>query len=190
MLVAAGAAGRARLRPQPVRARAAGVPTRWCPHVHSVPTHHCLHSPLPPLTTASTHCAHRGPLRGAVSRARPARQAAERRRGGGARPAQPAGGHPHRHARAARARRPRRRGAVAVRRGELAHDRGGRARDAAAAQHAAVGGGGHRHEHVPAVQLCTTASGARLFSSSLTEFDLDNLICHSCDPNCEARRTA
>ena len=40
------------------------------------------------------------------------------------------------------------------------------------------------------LQLCTTASGARLFSSSLTEFDLDNLICHSCDPNCEARRTA
>ena len=40
------------------------------------------------------------------------------------------------------------------------------------------------------LQLCTTASGARLFSSSLTEFDLDNLICHSCDPNCEARRVA
>ena len=28
-------------------------------------------------------------------------------------------------------------------------------------------------------------AGARLFSSSLTEFDLDNLICHSCDPNCD-----
>ena len=40
------------------------------------------------------------------------------------------------------------------------------------------------------LQLLTTASGARLFSSSLTELDLDNLICHSCDPNCEARRIA
>jgi hypothetical protein len=40
------------------------------------------------------------------------------------------------------------------------------------------------------LQLLTTASGARLFSSSLTEHDLDNLICHSCDPNCQARRIA
>ena len=40
------------------------------------------------------------------------------------------------------------------------------------------------------LQLLTTASGARLFSSSLTELDLDNLICHSCDPNCKARRIA
>ena len=35
------------------------------------------------------------------------------------------------------------------------------------------------------VQLLTTGTGARLFSSSLSEADLDNFICHSCDPNCE-----
>jgi len=35
------------------------------------------------------------------------------------------------------------------------------------------------------LQLGTTAAGARLFSSSLTENDLDNFLCHSCDPNCD-----
>lgn len=31
----------------------------------------------------------------------------------------------------------------------------------------------------------STVDGPRLFSSSLTEHDLDNFICHSCEPNCE-----
>lgn len=31
----------------------------------------------------------------------------------------------------------------------------------------------------------STVDGPRLFSSSLTDNDLDNFICHSCDPNCE-----
>lgn len=31
----------------------------------------------------------------------------------------------------------------------------------------------------------STEDGARLFSDSITEYDLDNFICHSCDPNCE-----
>ena len=35
------------------------------------------------------------------------------------------------------------------------------------------------------VQLLATSTGARLFSSSLSEADLDNFICHSCDPNCD-----
>lgn len=30
----------------------------------------------------------------------------------------------------------------------------------------------------------STVDGPRLFSASLTENDLDNFICHSCDPNC------
>ena len=36
---------------------------------------------------------------------------------------------------------------------------------------------------MPAVQVATTSAGARLFSSSLTEDDLDNFICHACEPN-------
>lgn len=34
------------------------------------------------------------------------------------------------------------------------------------------------------VQIATTKGGGRLFSSSLHEHDLDNFICHSCEPNC------
>ena len=34
------------------------------------------------------------------------------------------------------------------------------------------------------LQLCV-APGGRLFSSSLTRHDVDNYLCHSCDPNCE-----
>lgn len=34
------------------------------------------------------------------------------------------------------------------------------------------------------LQLAASATGARLFSSSLVETDLDNFICHSCEPNC------
>lgn len=33
------------------------------------------------------------------------------------------------------------------------------------------------------LQLLTTPSGARLFSSSITELDIDNFLCHSCEPN-------
>jgi len=44
-------------------------------------------------------------------------------------------------------------------------------------------------EEVPDFNTClqigTTAAGARIFSSSLTPDDLDNFICHSCDPNCD-----
>ncbi|KAJ1626094.1 hypothetical protein T492DRAFT_1035027 [Pavlovales sp. CCMP2436] len=35
------------------------------------------------------------------------------------------------------------------------------------------------------LQLGASASGARLFSSSIRETDLDNFICHSCEPNCD-----
>merc|ERR1719238_569429 len=42
-------------------------------------------------------------------------------------------------------------------------------------------------EEVPDFQLCiqiaTSSAGARLFSSSITEHDLDNFLCHSCAPN-------
>jgi len=34
------------------------------------------------------------------------------------------------------------------------------------------------------LQLGTTIDGDRLFSSSLTSDDVDNYLCHSCDPNC------
>jgi hypothetical protein len=34
------------------------------------------------------------------------------------------------------------------------------------------------------LQLGRTATGDRLFSSSLTRHDIDNFLCHSCDPNC------
>ena len=34
------------------------------------------------------------------------------------------------------------------------------------------------------LQIGVTATGARLFSSSLTHNDLDNFLDHSCEPNC------
>jgi len=34
------------------------------------------------------------------------------------------------------------------------------------------------------LQLGTTSAGDRLFSSSLTPHDIDNYLCHSCEPNC------
>ena len=35
------------------------------------------------------------------------------------------------------------------------------------------------------LQVAATGSGDRLFSSSLTRADIDNYLCHSCEPNCE-----
>lgn len=34
------------------------------------------------------------------------------------------------------------------------------------------------------VQVASTRQGERLFSASRTKYDIDNFICHSCDPNC------
>jgi len=34
------------------------------------------------------------------------------------------------------------------------------------------------------IQIASTEAGSRLFSSSLSENDLDNFLCHSCEPNC------
>ena len=34
------------------------------------------------------------------------------------------------------------------------------------------------------LQLGSTSAGDRIFSSSLTPHDIDNFLCHSCEPNC------
>ena len=34
------------------------------------------------------------------------------------------------------------------------------------------------------LQIGATSNGDRLFSSSLTPHDIDNFLCHSCEPNC------
>ena len=175
------------------------MPTRWCPHVHSVPTHHCLHSPLPPLTTASTHhCLHSPlPALTALTAALSAAQCLE----------------PDRRAKLQSAAageeldRLNRQAATLI----ATHGLHERADPDGVGRWLCVGASSPTiaagelvmllppnmllwEEEVTdmntCLQLCTTASGARLFSSSLTELDLDNLICHSCDPNCEARRTA
>ena len=34
------------------------------------------------------------------------------------------------------------------------------------------------------LQIGKTSTGDRLFSSSITPADIDNFLCHSCEPNC------